>query len=69
MADPRIIDVSLDERTIAWRSADIEQERRIAIFDLLESTRVGAGGEIQLTDGIAALMKYEAVDAFRFQTR
>jgi uncharacterized protein (UPF0262 family) len=36
MADPRIIDVSLDERTILWRSADIEQERRIAIFDLLE---------------------------------
>ncbi|MEG3164229.1 UPF0262 family protein [Sphingomonas sp. PB2P19] len=36
MADPRIIDIELDERTIAWRSADIEQERRIAIFDLLE---------------------------------
>jgi len=35
-ADPRIIDVTLDERTILWRSADIEQERRIAIFDLLE---------------------------------
>jgi uncharacterized protein (UPF0262 family) len=36
MADPRIIEVELDERTILWRSADIEQERRIAIFDLLE---------------------------------
>ncbi|MFZ5747420.1 MAG: UPF0262 family protein [Pseudomonadota bacterium] len=36
MADPRIIDITLDERTILWRSADIEQERRIAIFDLLE---------------------------------
>ena len=36
MADPRIIDVALDERTILWRSADVEQERRIAIFDLLE---------------------------------
>ena len=36
MSDPRIIDVTLDERTILWRSADIEQERRIAIFDLLE---------------------------------
>lgn len=36
MADPRIIDVTLDERTILWRSADIEQERRIAIFDLIE---------------------------------
>src|SRR5689334_3942292 len=37
MADPRIIDIALDERTILWRSADVEQERRIAIFDLLES--------------------------------
>ena len=36
MADYRIIDVTLDERTILSRSADIEQERRIAIFDLLE---------------------------------
>ncbi len=39
MADPRVIDVTLDERTILWRSADIEQERRIAIFDLLEDNR------------------------------
>jgi len=36
MADPRIIDIALDERTIIWRSADVEQERRIAIFDLIE---------------------------------
>ena len=36
MADPRIIDVQLDESTILWRSADVEQERRIAIFDLIE---------------------------------
>ena len=35
-ADLRIIDIKLDERTILWRSADVEQERRIAIFDLLE---------------------------------
>jgi uncharacterized protein (UPF0262 family) len=39
MGDPRIIEVTLDERTILWRSADIEQERRIAIFDLLEDNR------------------------------
>ena len=36
MPDPRIIDITLDEHSILWRSADIEQERRIAIFDLLE---------------------------------
>lgn len=36
MTDPRIMDIKLDEATIVWRSADIEQERRIAIFDILE---------------------------------
>jgi uncharacterized protein (UPF0262 family) len=36
MADPRIIHIELDETTILWRNADIEQERRIAIFDLIE---------------------------------
>jgi uncharacterized protein (UPF0262 family) len=37
MADPRITSITLDDETILWRSADIEQERRIAIFDILES--------------------------------
>ena len=36
MADPRIIDIQLDERTIIRRSEDIERERQVAIFDLLE---------------------------------
>jgi uncharacterized protein (UPF0262 family) len=39
MPDPRIIAIDLDEHTILWRSADVEQERRIAIFDLLEGNR------------------------------
>lgn len=37
-----------------------------AIFDLLEKVEPGKGGEIQLTDGIAALMKQERVLAYRF---
>jgi UTP--glucose-1-phosphate uridylyltransferase len=37
------------------------------IFDLLESTKPGAGGEIQLTDAIAALLAEEPVSAYRFQ--
>lgn len=37
------------------------------IFSLLESTRPGAGGEIQLTDAIDALLKQERVLAYRFQ--
>ena len=36
MADPRIIHVELDERTILRRNEDIERERKVAIFDLLE---------------------------------
>ena len=37
------------------------------IFALLEATSPGAGGEIQLTDAIAALLVEEAVNAYRFQ--
>lgn len=37
-----------------------------AIFDELERIGQGAGGEIQLTDGIARLMKQEDVHAYRF---
>jgi UTP--glucose-1-phosphate uridylyltransferase len=37
------------------------------IFDLLEQTSKGAGGEIQLTDAIAALLKEEQVLAHRFK--
>jgi UTP--glucose-1-phosphate uridylyltransferase len=37
------------------------------IFELLEATRPGAGGEIQLTDAISALLAEEPVLAYRFQ--
>ena len=36
MADYRIANIALDEDTILWRNADIEQERRVAIYDLIE---------------------------------
>lgn len=36
MPAARISHIDLDEATILWRNADIEQERRIAIFDLIE---------------------------------
>lgn len=35
-SDWRIANISLDEDTILWRNADVEQERRVAIFDLIE---------------------------------
>lgn len=37
------------------------------IFDLLENTTPGAGGEIQLTDAIATLLAQKPVHAYRFQ--
>ena len=36
------------------------------IFRLLEQLKPGAGGEIQLTDGIAALLEYEAIFTYEF---
>ena len=39
------------------------------IFSCLEKLGKGAGGEIQLTDGIAALMEYETVLAYRYHGR
>ena len=44
MPDPRIIDIELDERSILKRNADIEQERRIAIFDLIEHNSFAVAG-------------------------
>jgi UTP--glucose-1-phosphate uridylyltransferase len=37
------------------------------IFDYLQNIGAGTGGEIQLTDGIAALMKHERVLAYRYK--
>jgi UTP--glucose-1-phosphate uridylyltransferase len=39
------------------------------VFEMLERTQAGAGGEIQLTDGIAALLTEERALAYRFQGR
>ncbi|MGK2285633.1 UPF0262 family protein [Pedomonas sp. V897] len=41
----RIIAVELDEHTILWRNADVEQERRVAIFDLLEGNHFAPKSE------------------------
>jgi UTP--glucose-1-phosphate uridylyltransferase len=38
-----------------------------SIFDILESTEQGTGDEIQLTDGIASLIKKEKVYAYEFE--
>jgi UTP--glucose-1-phosphate uridylyltransferase len=37
------------------------------IFTLLEKTRIGSGGEIQLTDGIRLLLEQQPVYAYMFE--
>src|SRR5688572_28443569 len=44
MSDPRIIEIELDQRSIVHRSADVEQERKVAMFDLLESNHFAPVG-------------------------
>lgn len=52
----RLVDVELDERTVVRRTREIEQEREIAIYDLLEANRFAprgsAGGPYRLVLGV-----------------
>jgi len=41
----RLIDISLDERTVVRRSPEVEHERQVAIFDLLEDNRFAPAGD------------------------
>jgi uncharacterized protein (UPF0262 family) len=36
MSQQKIVNITLDERTVVRRNADVEHERAVAIFDLLE---------------------------------
>lgn len=45
MGEPRIIAIELDEKSIIRRNADIEQERKVAIFDLLEGNHFDVTGQ------------------------
>jgi uncharacterized protein (UPF0262 family) len=45
MGEQRIIDIELDDRTIIRRSEEVEQERRIAMFDLLENNHFAPQGQ------------------------
>jgi len=40
----RIVKVSLDERTVVRRSAEVEHERAVAIFDLIEENQFAPAG-------------------------
>jgi uncharacterized protein (UPF0262 family) len=39
MGEPRIVSLNLDEKTVVRRSPEVEHERAVAIFDLLEENR------------------------------
>ena len=56
MADPRIIGLELDEKTVLRRSPEIEHERAVAIYDILEENRFAPlgheGGPYNLKLGI-----------------
>jgi uncharacterized protein (UPF0262 family) len=54
--DQRVVRITLDERSVVRRNADIEHERAVAIFDLLEENSFilanGTPGPFHLTLGI-----------------
>ncbi|HUC65522.1 MAG TPA: UPF0262 family protein [Stellaceae bacterium] len=45
-SDRRIVKITLDERTVVRRNADIEHERAVAIFDLLEENSFAPAGDV-----------------------
>ena len=38
-----------------------------AVFDMLAETQLGAGGELQLTDGMRLLLKKEKIYAYEYE--
>jgi uncharacterized protein (UPF0262 family) len=44
MSDQKIVNITLDERTVLRRNADVEHERAVAIFDLLEENSFAPKG-------------------------
>ncbi|MFP6731088.1 MAG: UPF0262 family protein [Alphaproteobacteria bacterium] len=43
----RIVNITLDERTVVRRSPEVEHERRVAIFDLLENNHFVLAGSCE----------------------
>jgi UTP--glucose-1-phosphate uridylyltransferase len=72
-SDPRLFDVSGMVEKPKLKDAPSKNAiigRYIltpAVFDLLETIEPGAGGELQLTDGIKGLLKTEKVYGFNFE--
>lgn len=47
MSDDRIAGIALDERTVVRRSPDVEHERKIAIYDLLQENHFVPAGDLR----------------------
>jgi uncharacterized protein (UPF0262 family) len=69
MGEPRIIAIDLDEKSIIRRNEDIEQERRVAIFDLLEANHFDLAGregpfrvQMRVEDGRLAIDVRDTAD-------
>jgi len=45
MAEQRIVDIKLDEQTVVRRSPEVEHERAVAIYDLLEENSFVPSGD------------------------
>jgi uncharacterized protein (UPF0262 family) len=47
MSDDRIVDISLDDRTVIRRSPEVEHELNVAIYDILEANRFSPEGDFR----------------------
>lgn len=45
MDDPRIVRITLDDKSVVRRSGDVEHERAVAIYDLLEDNHFAPVGD------------------------
>ena len=45
MSDQRVVGVFLDERSVVSRSAQVDHERKVAIYDLIEENRFKPAGD------------------------
>lgn len=47
MSDDRIVDISLDDRTVIRRSPEVEHELNVAVYDILEANRFAPIGDFR----------------------
>jgi uncharacterized protein (UPF0262 family) len=76
MSDQRLVKVELDEKTLVRRNADVEHERAVAIFDLLEDNTFAPVGDFEgpyclklaLEEGRLMFQIYDAEETRRLGT-